>query len=141
MKSSLLFFITLIFIQTTSDSIIGNWKIVSYDAIDKIKTSPAYLYGAAEVRQLIDEQFETILKSGAYNFKKDTVYYSDLQEQALVTRSALWSLNEDILYFKEIDRPYERQAYVHHISQDSLVISPIINGTVGSSKIIFKKIK
>jgi hypothetical protein len=56
-----------------------------------------------------------------------------------VTRRALYSINDDTLKIKEIDRSFDRKAIINYCSNDSLVIVPIISGKSGTSKIVFIK--
>jgi hypothetical protein len=120
-------------------SLIGTWKIESYDAIDKIRQSPTYITGDAYSREMIERQIDEILSKGEYIFSNDTLRYTDLQNNKLVYRKAIWKIEGDILKIIEIDRPYEREAYVHNLNADTLIISPIIDGIVGDSKIVFSK--
>ena len=98
------------------------------------------MFGDENSRELLDKQFEAILTNGEYNFDKDTLRYTDIQGQNLKTRKAHWVIKKNVITIKEIDRPFERQAFVHFLSKDSLVISPIIDEDVGDSQIIFSKI-
>lgn len=123
--------------QFNNPSIIGTWKIKSYDAIDNIKQSPAYKYGVESTRSQVDQMFLEILTKGEYHFEPDTLRYSDLEKTKLVIRRAIWKINQDILTISEIDRPFEREALIRKLTADSLIISPIIEGVPANSRIRF----
>jgi hypothetical protein len=125
--------------QDTTDYLKGEWTLQSYDVIDKIRSSPAYLYGDSNARQAIEKSFQEILTKGKYNFTTDTLYYTDLDGGTIIYRNARWHVNGQVLYIDEIRRPFKREAFIHYISRDSLVLSPIINGQTGTSKMTFTK--
>lgn len=137
MMRLLVIFSLLFLYQDTAERLKGRWALRSYDAIDKIRTSPAYLFGDDKDREALEKQFMEILTKGEYNFTADTLHYTDLEGGAIVYRDALWHLDGLVLYIDEINRPYHRQAFIHHVSQDSLVMSPIINGETGSARMRF----
>lgn len=120
----------------------GTWKLQSYSTIDQIKKSPAYLSADDVTRGAMDAQFDTMLENGQYSFGPgDTLHYTDIQGTMMVTRRALYAFSNDTLYIKEIDRAFEREAFVHQLSADSLVISPIVQGKVGNGKMVFTRAK
>ncbi|SMG38736.1 hypothetical protein SAMN05661096_02565 [Marivirga sericea] len=121
--------------------IIGRWQIQSFEAIDKIKQSPAYTYGDADAREQLDKLFNLMLENGEYYFKNDTLYYSDIEHGKIIKRRAIWTKKDDILTINEIDRVFERQAQINFLSKDSFAISLIIHGKAGDSNLIFTKIK
>ena len=144
MKHILLFLILVLFAGTATgqDSlrIISKWKLISYDAFEKVKTSPGYMLSTEEERQLVDKTSKLLLDSVQYEFKQDgLLVYKDLENLAIVERTAYWMLKGDILFINELKRPYSRQAKIIELSEHKLIITPIINGQVGDSKMIFTK--
>ncbi len=138
--AQLLLLSSLLLPISTQESVIhGSWKLRSYDAIDNIKNSPAYLFGDEKAVEMIDQQFETILAKGEYNFGADTLNYTDLEGTVLVYRRALWKIDGYYLKIKEIDRDYEREAYIRILKPDSLVLSPVIDGEVVESEMVFTR--
>lgn len=133
-------FVLHFFVQDTDEQkILGDWDLRHYDAIQKIKSSPRYQLGDPKARNAMDRQFEEMMKNGRYSFVKDTLDYTDMEGTQIRYRVALWRMKDQILYITEIDRPFSRRAFIHHLSSDSLVMSPIIDNAVGDSKMIFRK--
>ena len=120
-----------------SEQIIGKWKLTSYGAISKIRSSPAYIMGDETAREMIEKQFKAILENGHYSFAEDTLIYTDLNRDKIVNRRATWLLSGDTLVMNEIDRPYMRMAYVRLLNADSLIMNPIIEGEIGDSDMVF----
>ncbi len=129
-------FLSLLF---TNDKLQGKWKLHSFDTIDKIRLSETYLLATEEQRDLMEQRFEKVLDESYYHFSNDSLFYSDLDRGIMVTRRALWELNDDVLTIKEIDRKYVRQALIRHVSKDSLVLSLIVEGKAGDGKLVFTR--
>ena len=136
-----LLIISLMSFYSTDDPIIGQWKLISYDAIENIKQNPAYQYADDHTRSQIDKQFEEILSKGKYIFTKDTLRYSDLEGTEIVNRRAIWTRKADELIISEIDRPFKRKAYIRKVSVDSLILSPILEDEISESRMRFVRYK
>ncbi|MEO1652724.1 MAG: hypothetical protein AAFU64_04190 [Bacteroidota bacterium] len=131
--SALVIFLT----PVSEDPLIGKWKLKSNTMIAQIKNSPAFLDAEPDMQARMNKIFNTFLKEGEYHFKKDTLVYTDLMGTSIVRRRATWKRDDKIIQIKEIDRPLEREAQIVYLNGDSLVISPIIQGVIGKSKISF----
>ena len=126
------------------EAILGRWKLCSYDAIDKVKSSPGYINASAPERALIDEQFHAALNYTYYEFSADTLIYDDLlpMSSRLEKRRAMWKINENgIIEIEEIDRPYKRQLYLNSVNTDSLVLQIVLDGRLPSAKMVFARVK
>ena len=105
--------------------LLGKWKMQSYDAIAKIKLTPAYIFGDDESRKRMDARFKLALDSTFYYFKKDTLIYTSIESNKIVHRTALWELKQDTIYINELERNYKRKAILMSVNTNELVISPI----------------
>ena len=132
-----IFFITLF--NSDPDLIFGRWKLVELEAIEAIWNSDGYLLADFDMQALADQQFQLALDSTTYEFKRDTLFYTDIDTEALnmIHRRAIWKLIGDTIYVREIDRNYNREYFLRKASQDSLIFSSIINGMVTRSRYIF----
>lgn len=122
--------------------LISNWDLVHYTTIDDLKKSQQYATAEPFVKEMMDQQFAMVLQYTEYRFQEEgKMEYVDIipQDMTVVTRNATWELTNDTILIKETDRSYERKALIRSISKDSLVLSPIIEGTVGSGKLVFKR--
>ena len=132
-----IFFIILF--NSDPDLIFGRWKLVELEAIEAIRNSDGYLLADFDTQALADQQFQLALDSTTYEFKRDTLFYTDIDTEALnmIHRRAIWKLIGDTIYVREIDRNYNREYFLRKASQDSLIFSSIINGMVTRSRYIF----
>lgn len=119
--------------------LLGNWKLQSYEAIEKIRSSPGYYFGDSTSRAQIEKVFKRTLDSTYYEFKKDTLIYTSIEGLEAVIRTALWELSGNTISIKETERNFERQAHLILVNKDTLIITPIIEGKIGSSKMLFTK--
>ncbi|NMM47777.1 lipocalin family protein [Marinigracilibium pacificum] len=134
--STLTIFFLIISFQT-KNQIIGEWKLASYDAIDKIRETPAYIFGDEAAKEMIEKQFSLMLNDGKYVFTAKTLNYTDIEKGNIVTRTALWKLDNNTLTIQETERNYKREAFIKKITSDSLILVPVIDGIVGDSKMTF----
>jgi hypothetical protein len=134
----LLIFIVGNLVGQDSTNLIGTWKMVKYDAFDKVKNSPAYLLGTDEEIQKYDNIVRLLLDSTTYDFRPDGIMvYTDMENQKLVNREARWTVEDSILFISELKRPYKREAKIISLTSSMLIMTPIIDGKVGDSKMTF----
>jgi hypothetical protein len=137
--------VILLFLLSSSndkEGIYGKWDLVEYEAIDAIRNSDGYLLGDFNTQNLADIMFNLVLDSMYYDFRKDTLYYIDIDTNNTIRRRAFWSFNEDTLYVKEIDRIYFRKYFVKKLSKDSLVFNAIFDdGMVSKHSYKFVKVE
>ncbi|WP_026967923.1 hypothetical protein [Algoriphagus terrigena] len=127
--------------ENSDERLIGRWKLISYDAIDVIRLSDGYQLADEYSRNMLEDSFEMTFDSTYYEFGADTLKYSSVESDNVVHRRAIWKLIDDTLMIKEIDRIYFRKALLRRVSDEELVISPIINDVAGENEMIFKKIQ
>jgi hypothetical protein len=138
--AGLFVFIVSNLVGQDSVNLIGIWKMEKYDAFDKVKNTPAYLSGTGEEIQRYDDIVRLLLDSTIYDFRPDgTMVYTDMENQKLVKREAWWTIKDSILYINELKRPYKREAKIVSLTSSLLIMTPIIDGKAGDSKMTFKK--
>ena len=133
----------LFLFNSDPDLILGKWKIVELEAIEAIRNSDGYLLADFDTQALADQQFQLALDSTTYEFRRDTLYYTDIDTEALnmIHRRAIWKLIGDTIFVKEIDRLYLRKYFLRNVDQDSLIFSSIFNGKVAKQRFIFARDK
>jgi hypothetical protein len=136
---SIIFSLFFLLQESDEQKLIGDWDLKHYDAIQKVKASPRYVMSDAKAKSLMDKQLDDMLKNGGYSFTKDTLDYADLEGTQIKYRVGLWKMKGQILYITELGRPFSRRAFIHHLSADSLVLSPIVEEVVSDTKMIFRK--
>ncbi len=121
-----------------SVKLVNKWKLIKYEAFEKVKNSPAYFLADDENVKKYHETVKLLLDSVWYDFKSDnTLVYVDLENGKAVRRPAKWSLDDDVLSIVELNRPYSRKAKVLKLTAHELVLSPIIDGIAGDAPMTF----
>lgn len=131
-------------INYEKESIFGKWDLVEYEVIDAIRNSDGYLLGDFNTQNLADLLFNLALDSMYYEFKKDTLYFIDIEpeSQTTIRRAAYWTLNNDTLYVKEIERIYFRKYFIKKLTNDSLIFNGIFDdGVVSKHSYKFVKVE
>ena len=129
------------FAQINPQHLAKTWKLKSYDVIEKIKFLDAYRQGSAEMKKRFDQIAQLVLDSTQYDFKPNgTLVYTDVDQAnvKIIRRKARWTVKEDILLIEETERAYKRKAKIKKLTTNQLILIPIINEKVGSSKMIFE---
>jgi hypothetical protein len=136
----LMIFISCFFTQDSDEQkLLGDWELKHYEAIHKIKASSRYQMGDQKTRSALDKQFDEIMKNGGYSFTRDTLDFAELEGTQVRYRVGLWRMKDQTLYITEINRPVTRRVFIHYLSSDSLVLSPVTENSVGEPKMVFKK--
>ena len=77
MKIILLIIILTIFLD--SFSVEGKWKMVRDESFENILTSPNFQMQDEQQQKALFETFNKILNGFYYDFRKDTVYFTDFK--------------------------------------------------------------
>jgi hypothetical protein len=136
---SIIFSLFFLIQESDDQKLLGDWDLKHYDAIHKVKASPRYLLSDPKAKSVMDRQLDEMLKNGQYSFLKDTLFYADMEGTQIKYRVGLWRMKGQTLYITELGRPFSRRAFIHYLSGDSLVLSPIVDEAVSDTRMIFKK--
>ncbi|MEL6557685.1 MAG: hypothetical protein AAFQ94_05835 [Bacteroidota bacterium] len=149
MKKDFLLLIALFFtfsVQSSAQNkelLPGKWDLIYFSAIDKIESSVAMQMADSATHDQFQKSKQMILDDFFYNFYANgTIKYNDISNLELVSREAIWTVDENILTITEFKRPYERQAKIINLSERFLELSLMIDGEVSPGSLLrFKRIK
>jgi len=140
MKINLIFIIWLLSYTPTPNhqEIIGDWQMVSFEAFTNILLSPRHYEASEADRNRLEETFQLVLDNTYYNFKDDTVYFSDYKEYKIIEKTGIWNIESDTLYINDISKIMTYKYFIKKVNSDSLVMSFIYrNGKVGRNDMVF----
>ncbi len=126
--------------QIQHQELIGDWQLVDFDGIKKIKTSPQYLNSSAPFRADLETKINYRLENTVYKFLEgDSLTYTDFVNQAIVLRKAKIEISDDnLMTIKEGEDV--KQAKIIELEGNKLVLEPVsANGTSGG-KLYFERI-
>ncbi|MFD1186374.1 lipocalin family protein [Pontibacter rugosus] len=152
MKKSLITTLLLVSIfvslsaQQSTSTIIGSWKLIKSEALDKIKNSSTYASMPERDRKAFEAQADLLMQVSRYEFMPDNkLVYMDVEQSFLevslpVERKAIWELKNDIITIVETDRPFQRQMKIVTLTDSTLVVNLITNGVASADKVYFESI-
>ncbi|AWW31170.1 hypothetical protein DN752_14110 [Echinicola strongylocentroti] len=118
----------------------GNWQLLRYDAIEKIKQSPSYQNASPQAKEGMDRKITRFLDNTFYHFTDgDSLYYIDLSEGALVQRKAVYTLEDSVLTISESGKRQNKQAKILELQENKLVLTPLVNEEKG--KMVFQRVE
>ncbi|WP_460879821.1 lipocalin family protein [Pontibacter rugosus] len=132
--------------QQSTSTIIGSWKLIKSEALDKIKNSSTYASMPERDRKAFEAQADLLMQVSRYEFMPDNkLVYMDVEQSFLevslpVERKAIWELKNDIITIVETDRPFQRQMKIVTLTDSTLVVNLITNGVASADKVYFESI-
>ncbi len=125
--------------QIQYQDLVGEWQLVHFDGIEKVKASPQYLTSGPEFRSGIEAKINFRLENTVYKFKSgDILEYTDFENQKVVLKKARIELaSGNLLSIHEKDNI--KQAEIIELGDDKMVIKPI-SKKAGAGKLVFQRI-
>lgn len=152
MKHTLICLLLVLFIlrgataQHSPQALIGSWKLVQSEALEKIMVSATYASMPEEQRKAFKAQSDLMMQVSRYDFKPDNkLVYMDVERSFVgaflpVERNATWELTNDVLKIKETDRPYQKEMKIVSLQDNTLIVQLIIDGQISEGRVVFKSI-
>lgn len=122
-----------------SQSLIGNWQLVHFDGVEKVRNSSQYREADATMRANMEAKINYRLESTVYQFiSSDSLYFTDFVNQTIVQKKAKIEVSpENILSIDDGDQI--KKARIIESEPNQLILEPIVKeGSVG--KFIFERI-
>jgi hypothetical protein len=122
-----------------SQSLIGNWQLVHFDGVEKVRNSPQYREADATMKSNMEAKINYRLESTVYQFiSADSLYFTDFVNQIIVRKKAKIEVSADnVLSINDGDQI--KKAKILELEPNRLVIEPIVQGgNVG--KFVFERI-
>jgi hypothetical protein len=143
MKSTLsfLFFFAyvLAFNPTNAQSLIGQWQLVHFDGIEKIRNSPQYLQADEDLRFGMESRIKERLENTIYQFvSRDSLLFTEFVDQVMFQKKARFEVSKDQI-LSIIEPNQVKKASILEMEENRLVIEPIVQGK-GVGKWVFERI-
>lgn len=131
--------VILSFSQYEYSDLVGDWQLVHFDGIEKVKSSPKFLNSDMEFRQGVEERINYRLENTVYRFKSDDLLeYTDFENQKIVLKSAKIEIEENNI-ISIIGDDLIKKAEILELEPNRLVILPI-SKSAGAGKLVFERI-
>lgn len=137
---SLLFALILGGAEIQIQQLLGKWRLVHFDGIDRVKKSPEYQTSNFAMRENIEYKIKSRLENTIYNFiPGDSLIYTDYVNSTIVMKKAKIELKKDNM-LNIFDGKHMRQAKIIELELNRLVLEPISSSTYGGGKLVFERI-
>ncbi|SDY47623.1 MULTISPECIES: hypothetical protein [Rhodonellum] len=137
--NSILVLIMLV-ISFNKPSIEGKWKMNRSEAFEKILTSNNFQMQDEQQQKALAETFNKILDGYYYDFRKDTVYFTDFKNYELVELKGIYWIDADTLIIGQFDKIKVQKYLISKINEKELhlkLIDP--KGAVLDMRWMFKR--
>ncbi len=126
--------------QIDAHQLEGTWKLVRYDAIDAIRDSPQYKAMPQAQKEELDLRLEEQLNNTFYRFDgKDQLQYTTFEGKKMLNRSANYEVLGDRIKIKDLQNQSSREAIIHSLKNNVLILIPVKKDGLGSEKMVFHK--
>jgi len=139
LTATLIFLLAFSWNSAQSQSLTGNWQLVHFDGVEKVRNSPQYREADETMKANMEAKINYRLESTVYQFiSTDSLYFTDFVNQIIVQKKAKIEVSADnVLTINDGDQI--KKAKILELEPNRLVIEPILQGgNVG--KFIFERI-
>ncbi len=125
--------------QYQYQDLVGDWQLVYFDGIERVKSSPEYQSRGPEFRSGVEAKIKFRLENTVYKFKSgDTLEYTDFVKQTIVLKKAKIELAQgNIINIHEDGKT--KQAEIIELDDERMVLQPI-SKSAGAGKLVFERI-
>ncbi len=126
---TLLFFAFITGVSFGQDlSLQGEWQLVHFDGIDKLRASNQYRGATPQLRADMEVKIKERLENTVYNFvSADSLYYTDYVKQRVIQKKAKIEIGEDQV-LRIFDGDQVKEARIVVLEENRLVLEPIVSG-------------
>lgn len=134
--------IALLISSIDKNRIYGKWKLDEDEAFFNIMTSEAFKMGTEEQQNEMAKVFQFVLDSTFYDFKQDSVFFTDAGPGGIVKhKNGRWLLKEDTLIILESGKIKSHKFIIDHISENEMNLRMVLDESlVARSLLKFKKV-
>lgn len=140
MLTTLLLWLTMSTSQIQYSDLVGEWQLVYFDGIEKVKASPQYQSSGPEFRSGVEAKINFRLENTVYKFKTgDILEYTDFEKFQIVLKQAKIELADGNIITIH-DKDEIKKAQIVELDGKRLVIQPIGEEASGG-KLVFERIQ
>jgi hypothetical protein len=122
----------------------GKWQLTSFEAFEKTLESKLFLAETEEKQKLMLETFDFVLANTFYEFKGDSVYFTNAGGGGVVQyKNGKWIAKGDTLYIFESGKFYVHKFWIESFDSETIELKtfiPTVSGIEKGSSMIFKKL-
>ena len=122
-------------------SLEGKWKMERNEAFEHILTSSNFQMQDEQQQKALAETFNKILNGYYYDFRKDTVYFTDFKNYEIVELKGIYWIEADTLIIGQLNKMSLQKYFISKLNDKELHLQIIIpkENSISENKIIFKR--
>jgi hypothetical protein len=119
----------------------GKWKMVRDESFENILTSQNFQMQDEQQQKALAETFNKILNGFYYDFRKDTVYFTDFKNYEIVELKGIWWTDSDTLIIGQVNKISVQKYLISKIDNREMHLKMINprDGMAFNSRMMFKK--
>ncbi|TVP46239.1 MAG: hypothetical protein EA341_13955 [Mongoliibacter sp.] len=141
MTHFLLYLLPLFWFLQSEHSLEGKWNMYRSETFENILTSKNFQLQDEESRQAIAETFSKVIDGYFYDFKKDTVIFTNYSNFEIHELKGIWWTDGDTLIIGRLDKISVQKYFISKLDEKELHLQLIVPRQTEPSKsrLMFKK--
>lgn len=141
MTHFLLYLLPLFWFLQSEHSLEGKWNMYRSETFENILTSKNFQLQDEESRQAIAETFNKVIDGYFYDFKKDTVIFTNYSNFEIHELKGIWWTDGDTLIIGRLDKISTQKYFISKLDEKELHLQLIVPRQTEPSKsrLMFKK--
>ncbi|GMQ24624.1 hypothetical protein Aoki45_13060 [Algoriphagus sp. oki45] len=138
----LFLFLFISIVGVDKNLIYGKWKLEGDEVFLNIMTLEAFKMGTEEQQNEMAKVFQFVLDSTFYDFKKDSVFFTDAGPGGIVKhKNGRWLLKEDTIVILESGKIKSHKFIIDHISENEMNLRKVLDESlVARSLLKYRKV-
>ena len=119
----------------------GKWKMVRDESFENILTSTNFQMQDEQQQKALAETFNKILNGFYYDFRKDTVYFTDFKNYEIIELKGIWWTDADTVIIGQVIKISVQKYLISKINNKELHLKMINprDGIAFNNRLMFKK--
>ena len=134
MSKLLMFIFPFMLFDAAEPSLEGRWKLYRSESFENILTSKNFQYQDEEQQKAVAETFSKVLDGYFYDFKKDTVVFTNYSNFEIQELKGIWWTDGDTLVIGRVDKISFQKYFISRLDEKELHLHIIMPKETEPSK-------
>lgn len=141
MTHYLLYLFPLFLILQSEHPLEGKWKMYRSESFENILTSNNFQQQDEEQQQALAETFSKVIDGYFYNFRKDTVVFTNYSNYEIHEIEGIWWTDGDTLFIGRLDKISAQKYFISKLDDQELHLHIMFpkETEIPKSRLMFKK--
>jgi hypothetical protein len=141
MTHFLLYLLPLFWFLQSEHPLEGKWKMYRSETFENILTSKNFQLQDEKQQQAVAETFSKVIDGYFYDFRKDTVVFTNFSNYEIHEIHGIWWTDGDTLFIGRLDKISAQKYFISHLDDQELHLQLIVprEKDPSKSRLMFKK--